>query len=126
MIEPELIPLVAQRFKALGEPARLELLAALQQGEHSVSELVELTGRGQPNVSQHLKELVHAGLVAARREGTRIYYSISDPYVSRICDAVCSSVRRTAREDRAARVPRRTARRGRPATGGEPTGVRRG
>ena len=124
MIEPELIPLVAQRFKALGEPARLELLAALQQGEHSVSELVELTGRGQPNVSQHLKELVHAGLVAPRREGTRIYYRIADPYVSRICDAVCRSVRGGAAESRAPRAPR--PRRGRPATGREGTEVSRG
>ncbi len=93
MIEPELIPLVARRFKALGEPARLALLAGLQSGERSVSQLVELTGRGQPNVSQHLKELVHAGLVAPRREGTRVFYRIADPYVSRICDAVCRSLR---------------------------------
>jgi DNA-binding transcriptional ArsR family regulator len=93
MIEPELIPQVARRFKALGEPARLELLAVLQLGEHSVSELVERTGRGQPNVSQHLKEMVHAGLVAPRRQGNRIYYRITDPYVDRICDAVCKSIR---------------------------------
>ena len=79
MIDPELIPLVAKRFKALGEPARLALLAALQQGERSVSELVEPTGRGQPNVSQHLKEMVHAGLVEARREGSAMYYRIADP-----------------------------------------------
>lgn len=96
MIEPELIPQIAQRFKALGEPARLAILAQLQLGERSVSELVELTGRGQPNVSQHLKELVHAGLVAPRREGTRVYYRIADPYVSLICDAVCRSVREDA------------------------------
>ncbi len=96
MIEPELIPLVAKRFKALGEPARLELLAALQSGERSVSELVETTGRGQPNVSQHLKELVHAGLVAPRREGNHVFYRIVDRYLLRICDAVCRSV--SARE----------------------------
>jgi DNA-binding transcriptional ArsR family regulator len=95
MIEPELIPLVARRFKALGEPARLALVAALQQGERSVTELVERTGRGQPNVSQHLKELANAGLVAARRKGTRIFYRISDPYLVRICDAVCRSIRST-------------------------------
>ena len=93
MIEPELIPLVAQRFKALGEPARLALLAALQQGERSVSELVELTGRTQPNVSQHLKEMTHAGLVDARRDGARVFYRIADPYLSQICSAVCRSVR---------------------------------
>jgi DNA-binding transcriptional ArsR family regulator len=92
MIEPDLIPLVAQRFKALGEPARLALLAALQRGERSVSELVERTGRGQPNVSQHLATLIHAGLVEPRRDGNHVYYRISDPYVLRICDAVCKSI----------------------------------
>jgi DNA-binding transcriptional ArsR family regulator len=92
MIAPELIPLVAQRFKALAEPGRLALLAALQTGEQSVSDLVGMTGRGQPNVSQHLAQLVHAGLVASRRDGNRIYYRIADPYVLRICDAVCKSV----------------------------------
>jgi ArsR family transcriptional regulator len=92
MIEPELIPLVAKRFKALGEPARLALLAALQHGERNVSELVEATRRGQPNVSQHLKELVHAGLIAPRREGNHVYYRIADRFVMRICDAVCKSL----------------------------------
>jgi DNA-binding transcriptional ArsR family regulator len=118
MIEPDLIPHVARRFKALGEPARLALLAALQKGERSVSELVDATGRGQPNVSQHLKELMNAGLVAPRREGSRIYYRICDPTVSRICDAVCRSVRETADRSRPRgrdRRPRRT-----PPGGAEP------
>jgi ArsR family transcriptional regulator len=118
MIEAELIPLVAQRFKALGEPARLALLAALQQGEKSVSELVARTGRTQPNVSQHLKEMTHAGLVEARRDGARVFYRIADPYLNRICDAVCRSVRgaheaQTAAIARPARAaaPRRERRR---------------
>ena len=92
MIKTDLIPLVARRFKALGEPARLALVAALQGGEQSVSELVELTGRGQPNVSQHLAGLVNAGLVESRREGSRVYYRIADPMVLQICDAICRSV----------------------------------
>jgi ArsR family transcriptional regulator len=116
MIEPELIPLVAQRFKVLGEPARLALLAALQQGEKSVSELVESTGRTQPNVSQHLKEMAHAGLVAARRDGARVFYRIADPYLNRICEAVCRSVR-DAHEARAAAFARPAARPGRSRSG---------
>ena len=107
MIEPELIPLVAQRFKALGEPARLTLLAALQQGEKSVSELVAATGRTQPNVSQHLKEMARAGLVEGRREGTHVIYRVADPYVNRICEAVCRSVRDTQRAALAHLAPRR-------------------
>lgn len=97
MIEPELIPLVAERFKALSDAGRLALLAVLQQGERSVGELVEATGRTQPNVSQHLASLLHAGLVEARRDGTRAFYRIADPTVLRICDAVCDSLVARAR-----------------------------
>jgi DNA-binding transcriptional ArsR family regulator len=92
MIKADLIPVVARRFKALGEPARLALVAALQGGERSVSELVEVTGRGQPNVSQHLAALVNVGLVESRREGTHVYYSVADPMVLEICNTVCRSV----------------------------------
>jgi hypothetical protein len=40
MIEPELVPFAARRFRALSDPGRQELLAALQQQERSVGELV--------------------------------------------------------------------------------------
>lgn len=111
MIDPDLIPIVARRFKALGEPGRLALLAALQDGERSVSQLVALTGRTQPNVSQHLKEMTQVGLVEARRDGARVFYRICDPYLRRICDAVCRSVREAHRRmARDAGGPRRAAR----------------
>lgn len=97
MIEPDLIPLVAVRFKALADAGRLALLAALQRGERSVGELVEATGRPQPNVSQHLASLTHAGIVAARREGNKVFYRIADPAVLRICEVVCDSVVAQAR-----------------------------
>lgn len=103
MIDAELIPLVAARFRALADEARLGLLSALQRGEKSVGELARQTGRSQPNVSQHLASLTHAGLVGARREGTRVFYRIADPTVMRICDAVCDSLGRGARPARAAR-----------------------
>ena len=44
---PALIDEVAERFKALGEPTRLQLLMALREGERTVTELVEATGLGQ-------------------------------------------------------------------------------
>jgi DNA-binding transcriptional ArsR family regulator len=96
MMKTHLIPHVARRFKALGEPARLELVAALQAGERSVSELVDLTGRGQPNVSQHLGGLVNAGLVDSRRDGARVFYRLKDPMVLEICSTICRSVERAA------------------------------
>jgi ArsR family transcriptional regulator len=100
MIQDELIPLVAARFKALGDARRLALLSALSDGERTVTELAEATNRPQPNVSQHLASLARAGLVESRRQGTRVYYRIADPYVLRICDAVCDSVTEQARTER--------------------------
>jgi DNA-binding transcriptional ArsR family regulator len=100
VIEVELIPMVAARFKALGDEGRLALLSALQRGERSVGELAEATGRSQPNVSQHLASLTHAGLVEPRRDGTRVFYRIADPTVLRICDAVCDSLAGRGREEK--------------------------
>ena len=69
-------------FDALGDPTRRHLLALLAAGEQPVRTLVEaLQVRGpisQPAVSQHLKVLREAGLVAVRAEGTRRYYAL-DP-----------------------------------------------
>ena len=113
MIESELIPLVAERFKALADAGRLALLAELQQRERSVGELVEATGRTQPNVSQHLASLTHAGIVEARREGNKVYYRIADPTILRICEAVCDSVvlrARAVRREAAAVASRRRGR----------------
>ena len=100
MIDADLIPRVAARFKALSDEGRLSLLSALQRGERSVGELAEATGRSQPNVSQHLASLLHAGLVEGRRDGNRVFYRIADPTVLRICDAVCDSLSPRGREER--------------------------
>jgi ArsR family transcriptional regulator len=92
MIHPSQIPPVAARFKALSDPARLQILSTLWERERGVSEIVELTARTQPNVSQQLALLARAGIVACRREGTRSIYRIRDPWISKICDVVCRSL----------------------------------
>jgi DNA-binding transcriptional ArsR family regulator len=117
VIDRELIPQVAARFKALADEGRLALLSALQRGEKSVGELTVATGRSQPNVSQHLASLTRAGLLAARREGNRVYYRIADPTVLRICDAVCDSLVAHAREERRQQAVAAQARRRRRAGG---------
>jgi DNA-binding transcriptional ArsR family regulator len=87
----EMVELVAQRFRLLGEPVRLRLLQALEGGERTVNELVEALEGNQPNISRHLNALFDGGLVARRREGNNIYYSISDPVVLKLCELVCAS-----------------------------------
>lgn len=66
---------------ALANEDRLLLLCQLSQGEKSVSELQELLDIHQPTLSQQLGVLRNEGLVNSRREGKRIFYSISDPNV---------------------------------------------
>lgn len=89
---PELLELLAERFKALGEPARLMLLNALREGERTVSELMETTGLGQANVSKHLQILHGLGFVARRKEGLYVYYRLADETVFQLCDIVCGQL----------------------------------
>ena len=86
---PELVALVAERFKALAEPARLEILNALRGGELTVSELVDRTGLGQANVSKHLQFLLGANFVERRKEGLFAYYVLADEAVFKLCDILC-------------------------------------
>jgi DNA-binding transcriptional ArsR family regulator len=89
----EALELVAVRFRALGEAIRLRILQILQNGEISVSALVEKVGSTQPNVSKHLKVLQDVGLVKRRQVGTSAYYSIADEMVFELCEMVCSKLR---------------------------------
>lgn len=91
-LSPELINLVANRFKILSEPLRLQLLQLLQTGEKSVGELTEAVETSQPNVSKHLKILQDAGLVKRAQSGNTVYYSIADESIFQLCDLVCNSL----------------------------------
>lgn len=61
-------------LKAVADPSRYRLLWALSHEELPVSRLAELLGAHVAATSQHLAKLRAAGLVASRRDGTRIYY----------------------------------------------------
>lgn len=95
---PELLELVAERFKALGEPARLAILNVLRSGEATVSELLEATGMGQANVSKHLQILHALRFVARRKEGQFVYYSLADDSVFEFCDVMCGRIAQESRE----------------------------
>jgi DNA-binding transcriptional ArsR family regulator len=77
-----------QRFAAVGralaDPKRLCVLETLAAGERSVGELSRDVGCQVPNMSQHLAVLRSSGLVTARRDGTTVYYRLSD---SRVLEA---------------------------------------
>jgi DNA-binding transcriptional ArsR family regulator len=92
ILDPNVLELVANRFRILGEPVRLRILAALNEKEMSVSDLTDVVGSSQPNVSKHLRILQEAGLVGRRQEGNTVYCFISDPSVFELCDLVCGSL----------------------------------
>ncbi len=64
-------------LKTLANPDRLQLMCQLSQGELPVGELEETLGIRQPTLSQQLAVLRENGLVATRREGKNIYYSVA-------------------------------------------------
>ena len=70
---------LAGLFAALADPTRLRLLNLMAGREVCVCHFVEIFGQSQPKISRHLAYLRKAGIVASRRQGKWIYYSILPP-----------------------------------------------
>ncbi len=90
----QLVELIAERFRIIGEPMRIRLLDALREGEASVQELQAAIGASQQNVSKHLGVLLRAGIVSRRKDGNFAVYAIADDGVFELCDHVCGGLRR--------------------------------
>jgi DNA-binding transcriptional ArsR family regulator len=99
-LTPAMLVLVAERLRALAEPARLRILNELRRGERTVTELVEATGLGQANVSKHLQLLLAAGFVGRRKDGLYTRYRIADEDVFRICEIMCGRLEVEAKRRR--------------------------
>jgi ArsR family transcriptional regulator len=84
----EIFRLQAEICKTLADPNRLMLLHELREGERSVSQLMEMSGLPQSNVSRHLAVLRERSLVTTRREGTTIYYRMANEKIGQACDMV--------------------------------------
>jgi DNA-binding transcriptional ArsR family regulator len=91
LLSPEQASQLLVLFKVLGNDSRLRVLHALHRGgEVPVGELAEQVGMRPQAVSNQLQRLADRGIVAARRDGTRIFYSIADPCVPAVLDlALC-------------------------------------
>ena len=83
---------VDEYFNILSEPSRLRIMYAVCSGEKSVSEVVELCGSSQANVSRHLAALNKAGILLRRKEGTTVFYSIADNATVEMCQTVCAKI----------------------------------
>jgi DNA-binding transcriptional ArsR family regulator len=93
---PEALVRIAQRFKALADPTRLQIVQSLGCGELCVGDLVARVGGTQANISKHLAVLRAAGLVRPRREGMNVYYAMEDAAALEVCRLMCGCVEREA------------------------------
>jgi len=93
-LPPDTVELIAQRFRAMGEPMRLRLLMSLQDGERTVTELVERHETSQANISKHLQVLTGVGLLKRRKQGLNVFYAIADPSIFNMCEMVCGSLKK--------------------------------
>ncbi|MGZ6674460.1 MAG: ArsR/SmtB family transcription factor [Solirubrobacteraceae bacterium] len=94
----QLVELIAQRFRVLGEPMRIKLLDRLRDGEATVGELQRALGASQQNVSKHLGVLLQAGIVSRAKQGTSSVFAIADEGVFQLCEQVCGGLRRQLSE----------------------------
>lgn len=78
----------AEVAKALSSGRRAEIVDVLAQGERSVEGIASEIDQSVANTSHHLRALAHAGLVTTRRDGTRIYYRLSNGRVAELWSAM--------------------------------------
>ena len=84
--------LVARRMQLLSDPLRVRLLLALQDGEASVQELADAFDIEHRNASRSLNALYRDGLLARRREGKRVLYSLADYPACRLVGLAAESI----------------------------------
>lgn len=88
----------AELFSVLATPLRLRIIHAICDGERTVGDIVTAVQSSQPNISQHLRVLHQAGIVARRRDSNWIYYRVDNPKAIELCRAVCTQIAIELRE----------------------------
>ncbi len=84
--------IAAELFAVMAAPLRLKIVSALCREEQNVGRLLEVVGTSQPNLSQHLAALYRAGIVARRRVGNQIWYSLCNAKAASLCREVCTQI----------------------------------
>lgn len=77
-VDSDYVDLAAEVFALLADPTRIRIILALREGEMSVRDLAEVVGKRPTAVSQHLAKLRMGRMVSARRDGTTMFYSLTD------------------------------------------------
>lgn len=78
----------AEVLKVLGHPIRLKIVAGLCTQECNVKHIWECLGLPQATVSQHLALLKNKGIIAGKREGVEVHYSVIHPLAKKVIQAL--------------------------------------
>jgi ArsR family transcriptional regulator len=87
-LDPRVLAEAAEMVRVLGHPVRLRIVELLEPGAQTVTQLQESLDAPQALVSQQLARMRAAGIVAGRRNGSNVWYSIADPRVVRMLDCL--------------------------------------
>lgn len=84
----QLLELEEEVLKSLGNSRRLEILQLLKNRRLNVTEMVQMLGLPQPNLSQHLSVLRQHGLVKISKDGQKVYYSLADNKITKAVELI--------------------------------------
>ena len=90
----------ADFFKTLAHPARIRVLELLREGERSVGELIPEVGLEASHLSQQLGILRRANVLQARKEGSTVRYSVTDPRIFELLEVAKAILTNTLVETR--------------------------
>lgn len=86
--------------KAFAHPLRLRLLSIIGNGEQSMADIQDELGITKANLSQHVAILRSAGVIFTRREGKRVYCSMTMPEVKQACSLIHEVLRGQIRQSK--------------------------
>ena len=84
--------------KALGNPMRLAIVDRLDQEETAAARLLADLGTSKANLSKHMAQLIHAGIVDSRRDGRQIFYRLTDSEIHKACSIMRSILYRRLKQ----------------------------
>ena len=86
---------LAELFKGLAHPTRLQILDLLREGEMCVWHIEASLNKRQAYISQQLMTLREAGLVDSRRDGLQVYYRLTNPRITDLLNLTLGTASKT-------------------------------
>lgn len=84
----EILKMQADIYKSFSSPSRLQIIELLSEEELNATDIIRETGLSKANLSQHMSMLVQNGLVKTRKQGTSVFYSLSNKKIFNACSLI--------------------------------------